>query len=549
MSDHQTATPAPATLDDAAALLGVDALTDEQRTCGEAALAGRDVLAVLPTGAGKSAVYQTVAAVVDGPTVVVSPLLALVADQRDAIDRSSLPSSRAIDGETSAADRAQILADLADGSAEFLFVTPETLIDDDLRAGLAAAHPSLFVVDEAHCVVHWGHGFRPAYLELGEARRSLGSPPCIALTASADPRVRDDLVRLLGLDDPCVLVGELVRPGIELELCRFSATDDAECALLDDLAADDAKTLVYVATRALAERVAAELADRGRRAAHFHGGLGADRRAEVLHDFRGDRCDVVVATTAFGMGIDIADIRVVAHLDLPGSLIDYYQEVGRAGRDRRGARAVAYVGTDRVSRRAFSGGVRSISAQECQAVFSAIAAGAASKAEVRRRTNLSSGKVTRAITVLELASLVVTSPELHPATAGAVEPAEIARLCAEREEFDRSQRQAVDDYVASEHCRWALVLAALGETTDRCERCDRCRRSTEPRRVADTASTEDAEADDQRVGADLDHDRFGPGRVVALEGGVARVAFERVGPKTLDLDHCLAEGVATMVPG
>ena len=532
-NSHGDNSPDDISLDGAVALTDIDTLTAEQEACVDAATSGRDVLAVIPTGGGKSAIYQLAAAVVPGITVVVVPLLALAADQRRSLVETGLPPAVEINGSTSEAARRATLEQLKSGEVEYLFITPESLGSAELIAELAECEVSLFVVDEAHCVVTWGQSFRSDYLLLGEVRRELGSPTCVALTASADPRIRDDLVRLLGLDDPLIEVLPLIRENIELSIVASARRDEARQALVDHLAAGKGKAVAYVPTRRHCVELADELRTRGRQALAYHGQLSASDRNEVAEAFLAGTDCVVVATNAFGMGVDVPDIDTVAHLDLPATLIDYYQEIGRAGRDGRAADALAFVALRKRSRRTFTAGVHRTSVEDCARVFAGIASGQTSRRSLSTALDLSLGRIARAITVLSIAGAINPHGALTVLDA-AVSSDHIADVCAQREEFDRSQRNAIDAYASSSTCRWQQLLAALGEAVEPCGNCDNC---------ASTGSSGNA---DPRTGSAVHHQIFGPGQIVAVDGSTAHVTFDEAGPKTLDLDLCIDEGLVTL---
>lgn len=523
---------------------GFDDLRPQQRRCVDALLDGRDTLAVIPTGGGKSAIYQIAGSIIDGPTIVITPLLALQQDQRESIDGSNLPAARAIDGSTSAEQRSVIVADLAAGAVEFLFLTPETLITDDMLDALEHVGVSLFVIDEAHCIVSWGHGFRPAYLDLGRIRQRLGGPTCLALTASADPRMRDDICRHLALDHPVTVVDDLERHNIAPAVRIFPDRRAAEAGLIADLVENEQKTIVYAPTCAGCESIAAQLEAGGRTARPFHGRLDAATKRTTLEWFRRSSDGVVVATTAFGMGIDIGDVTAVRHLDLPGTLIDYYQEIGRAGRNGEPASAVAYVGARRRSRRAFSGGVRRVDVEDCAAVVGAIVAGATSKKAVAARSGMSAGRVTRAVTVLDIAGAVRQRPSLELLDAS-IDDDTIEEICVRRTEFDCSQQQALERYADSAGCRWMNILAALGEQGEPCSVCDRCQ---DRAASGDADTTSDDGQSDSLIGRRLRHQSFGLGTVSLLDHGSATVTFDDVGPKELDLDLCIEHSLVSF-PG
>ncbi|HEX2274313.1 MAG TPA: ATP-dependent DNA helicase RecQ [Acidimicrobiales bacterium] len=320
---------------------GFERLRAGQEEAIRAAASGRDTLAVLPTGWGKSAIYQLAALLIPGPTVVVSPLIALQRDQVRSLLANDVAAAEA-NSQMGAGDRQRALDHLASGDVEFVFLAPEQLAKDEVVAEIAAARPSLFVVDEAHCISAWGHDFRPDYLGLASVVTAVGRPPVLALTATAAPPVREEIVERLALRDPVVVVRGFDRPNISLSVERFVGADEKRSAAVERAATTAGAGIVYVATRRSAEEVAEALAARRVAAAPYHAGLPAAERNATQAAFTEGDLRVIVATTAFGMGIDKPDVRFVHHLDVAESLDAYYQEIGRAGRDGEPARAVLF---------------------------------------------------------------------------------------------------------------------------------------------------------------------------------------------------------------
>lgn len=295
-------------------------------------LAGRDVLAILPTGAGKSLCFQIPALMGGGLTLVVSPLVALMQDQVAALRRRGVAAAF-LNSTQSLERRHAVLDAMRRGLLRLLYVAPERLPSLVRRLAAWSIRPVLLAVDEAHCIVEWGHEFRPVYQLLGKFRYLLGDPPTIALTGSATVSAQEEIIHVLRLKDAALVVGSFDRPNLRF-LTRVVADDRARFALIADrIRSGGGATIVYAPTRRLTELVTRALLLRSLDAAPYHAGLTARRRRDTLQAFLEDRVGAVVATTAFGMGIDKPDVRTVLHWGPARTLDGYYQEAGRAGRD------------------------------------------------------------------------------------------------------------------------------------------------------------------------------------------------------------------------
>jgi ATP-dependent DNA helicase RecQ len=304
-----------------------------QREIVQSVLAGRDTLAVLPTGGGKSLTYQFPAMVTGRCSLVISPLLALMRDQVESAQRAGVRAA-GVDSTRPDGEREATLAELRAGRLEVLYVSPEGL--PRLTRELAGASPfGLFAVDEAHCVAQWGHDFRPDYLRLAEARTAMAPGiPLLAVTATATLRVREEIVASLGMTDASVHIGTFFRRNLRLAAWRKDPSRDAREAVAALLRAHEGgSAIIYRISRSGAASLAGWLRRHGIPAEAYHAGLEPGERARVQDAFLDGRCRVVVATVAFGMGVDKPDVRLVIHADLPGSLEAYAQEIGRAGRD------------------------------------------------------------------------------------------------------------------------------------------------------------------------------------------------------------------------
>ncbi|MBK6563093.1 RecQ family ATP-dependent DNA helicase [Candidatus Amarobacter glycogenicus] len=311
-----------------------------------AVLAKRDTLAVMPTGGGKSVCYQVPALLrTDGLTLVVSPLLALMKDQVDAMRAMGVPAA-AINSTVAIEEQREVLAAAGSGELRLLYVAPERFGAAGFMAALRSLPVALLAIDEAHCISQWGHDFRPSYRELGAVRDRIGSPPVVALTATADPRVRDDIVQRLGLHDPAIHVAGFDRPNLRFEVVKVSSLKEKFEGISAQLRAlKDESAIVYCGTRKRVEEVTDSLQRAGIRCARYHAGMQDEDRKRIQDAFARDTLRVIVATNAFGMGIDKPDVRAVIHHDMPDSLESYYQEAGRAGRDGGAATCTLYYAT------------------------------------------------------------------------------------------------------------------------------------------------------------------------------------------------------------
>ena len=324
--------------------LGFEDYRPGQREAVEAAMADRDVLVVMPTGAGKSLCYQLPALCRDDLSIVVSPLVSLMQDQAEALERVQPGAVALVNSQRDGDANRAAVARAVRGEHKILYVAPERFSSPGFFEQLRDARIGLFVVDEAHCVSQWGHDFRPDYFRLADAARQLGAKVLVASTATATPQVAQDIVARLGLRDPVRVATGFDRPNLAFAVVPCKSKADKERRLVATLQEPDAlPAIVYAGTRArtteLAERLEGSL---GQTVIAYHAGLGREARAQAQHRFMSGQVDVVVATNAVGMGIDKADVRTVCHETVPGSVEAYYQEAGRAGRDRLPSRAFLF---------------------------------------------------------------------------------------------------------------------------------------------------------------------------------------------------------------
>ena len=511
-------------------VFGHDDLFPGQEEAVSAVLEGRDVLLVSATGSGKSLTYQVAGVVIDGCTLVVSPLLALQKDQLDRLPEHLGTRGVRLSSSESEAQRAEALDRALRGEVEFVALSPEQLANEEVRARLAELRPSLVAVDEAHCVSTWGHDFRPDYLRLGDLLDELGQPQVIALTATAAAPVREDIVERLHLRDPHVVVAGFGRDNIELRVRRCHDEADQRAAVTDTVLGTPGPGIVYCRTRRSAESYALRLADAGVRTTLYHAGLSHRARREAHDAFMAGDVEVCVATSAFGMGIDKADVRFVLHAEVPESPDTYYQEVGRAGRDDQPALAVLFFRPEDLALgRFFSGGVPR--REDVAAVVAAFRKLGSDRKAIGERTGLGPRKCGR---ILNLVDDVEGSPRPPHGTDEWVD-AVIGRAEAQRR-LEKSRVEMMRSYAESDRCRMQFLLAYFGEQLEEpCGHCDRC--------AAGSATSYEPARSPYGLGATVEHAEFGRGTVTDVEEGKLTVLFEEVGYRTLDPDIVAAKGL------
>jgi len=325
---------APATRDPLDALekhFGFRKFLEGQERVVSALVSGQDCMVIMPTGGGKSLCYQLPALVMDGVTVVVSPLIALMKDQVDGLLEKGIPATM-INSTVGLPEQQERIAKLREGAYKLVYIAPERFRSRTFTDALRSVDIALFAVDEAHCLSQWGHDFRPDYLRLGRAVEELGRPQTAAFTATATPEVRTDIMATLGLRDPFVSLSGFGRPNLSLAVTHTKGKKE-KFTRLRDVIGRHKTGIVYCATRKRVDEVALELDQMGVSFIPYHGGMEDSARSHAQDQFIKKERDVVVATNAFGMGIDRPDVRFVVHFDIPGSVEAYYQEAGRAGRD------------------------------------------------------------------------------------------------------------------------------------------------------------------------------------------------------------------------
>jgi len=478
------AAPATGRIVAAARRLGIARLRPEQERIIADALGGRDVLGVLPTGFGKSACYQVPSMVLAKPTVLVSPLLALLQDQHAKLLARGIASVR-LDGTVRGPARREALARIAAGGPVLVMTTPETLGSPELAEALAGSGLALAAVDEAHCVSEWGHDFRPAYLRIGEQLKKLGSPPTLALTATATTKVREDIGRFLALREPDIVASSPHRSNLAFQV--LSATGDQRSRALARFAYRLQRPgIIYCATTREVDTVYAGLCALGVPAHHYHGKMtGKERTAEQELYMKAGRRTVMVATSAFGLGIDKPDIRYIIHHQAPASLEQYVQEAGRAGRDGRRADCILlYDPEDRSIHEALLSKSR-VRPDQLYKVGAALAAWAGeerapSVAALALSASLGPRATQALLAILEEVGLIRLQDGdvevLVPSDKIEEEARSLSGRFATQRTQDSRRLDTVAEYTSSPECRAVFLRKYFGEDGGApCRICDVCR--------------------------------------------------------------------------
>ena len=531
-----------------------------QREALEAILDGRDVIAVLPTGGGKTLVYQLSGLMLQGTTVIATPLIALMQDQVRRLvedqpdDEDPDPTLRSqevasLTGAVRGEEREQLLRDLREGRLEFLFSTPEQLSRDDVRAALQESKIDLFCIDEAHCISEWGYDFRPAYRDLALAAEIMGRPPILALTATATEAVRRDVAVELGLDDPLVVARGFDRPNLHFAVERVPDPERRGRRLVRLLTEDvGSPAVVYCATRREAEETALVLLEHGVAAGHYHGGMERKLREEVQAAFLAGETDVLCATNAFGMGIDKRDLRAVIHFTMPDSLESYWQEAGRAGRDGHPSDCVLYFRPEdrtvheHLHRRSRPSEGSVAKMVHAYSRLSSWTAEGAALPEVAKAASVARAGAASLLEDLERHGHLERRDGQVRFVGDPKEAMEaMAELRVHQIDIEASRLDMMAAYAESTSCRRRYLLNYLGDEypAELCLRCDNCLR------LAAEVAPEDWELErqEERVerdrsgpfdpGASVVHPEWGTGVVQRIDRDVMVVLFEEVGYRSM----------------
>jgi ATP-dependent DNA helicase RecQ len=538
---------------------GIEQLRDGQRRVIDSVLAGRDTLAVMPTGSGKSLCYQIPAALLDGVTVVVSPLISLMQDQLERLEEAGVDSAAQINSSLTRSEQQAALDGLCEASKDLIFCTPERLATPEFLDVLRQSTIALVVIDEAHCISQWGHDFRPAYLEIGAALQALGRPPLLALTATATEQVIDDIAQQLAAPRINVINTGIYRPNLHYRVRQVTNAGEKHAVALQLVRQTSGVGIVYAATVKAVEELYALLLQEGESVTRYHGKLPAAERRDNQNLFMSGERRVMVATSAFGMGIDKSDTRFVIHVQVPANLETYYQESGRAGRDGLPAQCTLIYFQDDKRVQQFFLMKHYPGAADLTTVY------AAAQAVAQRQPTFGAAdlkpaleqmpdqQLAIALKMLKDGKLLKRNRRLAYLLAGAppkrIPFEQMAQVYVDKQQRDRAALEQMVAYAQSGYCRWRLLFDYFGDTPpgfDTCGMCDNClappaerlqldepqAAGTPASRAAGGGDASEPEGVALTVGSQVRVPKFDIGTVLSVAGDRITIEFPENSTKT-----------------